>query len=318
MANATDKAARAVHGTNPQNLLENIVRQKIYDLPYWKNECFALTAETLVERAVELRCVGGTTGGTRKASRFLCLTLKLLQIQPEAEIVLEYIRNEEFKYLRLLGAFYLRLTGRPAEVFQYLEPLLNDYRRVRVANPDGSFSLDHVDAVVHRLLTRPYAFDVALPRLPGRPTLEAGGFLEPWQSPILEDYLEAEERRRAERAAAREAAAQAAAAEAAEAATAGGGGGGGDTVRYLPSAMERRNLAGALAGPTPPEGEKKRKAGRGGGEGGKRQKSGDVGGGAGREAAGGGAGTGDGGGQDREIAEANALRLKLGLKPLRP
>ena len=46
---ATDKAARAVHGTNPQNLLENIVRQKIYDLPYWKNECFALTAETVAQ-----------------------------------------------------------------------------------------------------------------------------------------------------------------------------------------------------------------------------------------------------------------------------
>ena len=35
------------------------------------------------------------------------------------------------RYVRLLGAFYLRLVGRPAEVYQYLEPLLNDYRKVR-------------------------------------------------------------------------------------------------------------------------------------------------------------------------------------------
>ena len=276
MANATDKAARSVHGTNPQNLLENILRQKIYDLPYWKNECFALTAETLIERAVELRCVGGTFGGTRKASRFMCLVLKLLQIQPEVEIVLEYIRNEEFKYLRLLGAFYLRLTGRPAEVYQYLEPLYNDYRRIRVVNPDGSYSLDHVDAAVHMLLTKPYAFDVALPRLPGRPALEAGGFLEPWQSPMLEDYLEVSERRRAERAAARAAAAEAGAAEG------GGGDGDGEAVRYLPSAMDRQNPALAVA---PAGSDKKRRGGeaphgRVGGES-KRRRAGDATGGGG-------------------------------------
>lgn len=34
------------------------------------------------------------------------------------------------RYVRLLGAFYLRLTGRPLEVYQYLEPLYNDYRKV--------------------------------------------------------------------------------------------------------------------------------------------------------------------------------------------
>ncbi len=29
------------------------------------------------------------------------------------------------------GAFYMRLVGRPLEVYQYLEPLYNDYRKVR-------------------------------------------------------------------------------------------------------------------------------------------------------------------------------------------
>ena len=41
MANMTDPVARAIHGTNPQNLMENILRQKIYELPYWKEQCFA-------------------------------------------------------------------------------------------------------------------------------------------------------------------------------------------------------------------------------------------------------------------------------------
>lgn len=37
-----------------------------------------------------------------------------------------------YRYVRALGAFYLRLTGRSKEIYQYLEPLLNDYRKLRV------------------------------------------------------------------------------------------------------------------------------------------------------------------------------------------
>lgn len=58
----------------------------------------------------------GTFGGARNPSQFLCLTLKLLQIQPEPEVVREYILQEDSKYLRLLGAFYLRLTGKADQV----------------------------------------------------------------------------------------------------------------------------------------------------------------------------------------------------------
>ena len=64
---------------------------------FWKEECFALTADTVLEKAVELRCVGGTYGGQRRATEFLCLVLKLLQLQPEKDIVYEYIANEDFK-----------------------------------------------------------------------------------------------------------------------------------------------------------------------------------------------------------------------------
>lgn len=99
-------------------------------MTYWKEECFGLSAETIVDKAVQLREVGGTVGGNRKASKFLCLVLKMLQIQPDKEIVLEFIRNEDYKYVRLLGAFYLRLTGKATEIYQYLEPLYNDYRMV--------------------------------------------------------------------------------------------------------------------------------------------------------------------------------------------
>lgn len=128
MANSTDPFAESVHGTNPQYLIEKITRLKIYNSIYWKEQCFGLTAETLIDKAVALKYCGGTYGGTHKPCNFLCLILKLLQLQPEKEIVLEFINNEDFKYLRLIGAFYLRLVGKAEEIYSYLEPLYSDYR----------------------------------------------------------------------------------------------------------------------------------------------------------------------------------------------
>jgi hypothetical protein len=63
---------------------------------------------------------------------------QLLQIQPEKEIVVEFIRNEDFKYVRALGAFYMRMVGKALDVYQYLEPLLNDYRKLRGEDTPGS------------------------------------------------------------------------------------------------------------------------------------------------------------------------------------
>ena len=38
MANATDVLAISVHGTNPQNLIEKIMRTRIYANENWKKE----------------------------------------------------------------------------------------------------------------------------------------------------------------------------------------------------------------------------------------------------------------------------------------
>ena len=69
---------------------------RIWESSFWKEQCFALTAETIIDEAVKLKYVGGTYANTRP-TEFLCLVLKLLQIQPEKEIVMEYLRAEEFK-----------------------------------------------------------------------------------------------------------------------------------------------------------------------------------------------------------------------------
>lgn len=42
------------------------------------------------------------------------------------------------RYVRILGAFYLRLTGTDIDVYRYLEPLYNDYRKLRRKLGDGS------------------------------------------------------------------------------------------------------------------------------------------------------------------------------------
>ncbi|KAM0844798.1 hypothetical protein ACQ4PT_056814 [Festuca glaucescens] len=193
MANRTDPLARSVHGTNPQNLIEKIVRSKIYQTTYWKGECFGLTAETLVDKAMELDHTGGTHGGNRRPTPFLCLALKMLQIQPDKDIVVEFIKNEDYKYVRVLGAFYLRLTGTIADVYQYLEPLYNDYRKIRQKLNDGKFTLTHVDEFIDELLTKDYCCDTALPRIQKRWVLEASGTLEPRRSALEDDFEEEEE-----------------------------------------------------------------------------------------------------------------------------
>ena len=46
MANRTMKYARTVKGTNPQYLVEKIIRTRVYDSRYWKEECFALNSKS--------------------------------------------------------------------------------------------------------------------------------------------------------------------------------------------------------------------------------------------------------------------------------
>ncbi|KAI3675999.1 hypothetical protein L1987_85595 [Smallanthus sonchifolius] len=143
---------------------------------------------------MELDHVGGTYGGNRKPTPFICLVMKMLQIQPDKEIVVEFIKNEDYKYVRVLGAFYLRLTGTDIDVYRYLEPLYNDYRKLRQKLADGHFSLTHVDEVIDELLTKDYSCDIALPRIKKRLTIEAIGALEPRKSALEDDFEEEEEK----------------------------------------------------------------------------------------------------------------------------
>lgn len=183
MANRTAKHAVNIHGTDPQNLIEKIIRERIYDCNYWKEECFALNEESLLEKAAGLNFVGGTFGN-QKPVPFLCLVLKMLQIQPEKQVVLALLHNEDFKYVRVLAAFYFRLTGSSLEIYKELEPLLVDKRKIRMKMNDGSYSLSFVDELIDRLLREDRVFDIILPRLTKRIVFEESNELEERISPL--------------------------------------------------------------------------------------------------------------------------------------
>lgn len=192
MANRTVKDAQCVRGTNPQYLVEKIIRSRIYDARYWKEECFALSAELLVDKAMELKFVGGVFGGNIKPTPFLCLVLKMLQIQPEKDIVIEFIRQEDFKYVRALGAFYMRLVGTSLDCYKYLEPLYNDYRKLRKQNRQGEFEATYMDEFIDELLHEERLCDVILPRIQKRHILEANNELETRISALEDDLDEPE------------------------------------------------------------------------------------------------------------------------------
>ncbi|KAL0480274.1 pre-mRNA-splicing factor 38A [Acrasis kona] len=190
-----DSIVPIIHGTNAQNLVEKILRNKIMSCTYWKEHCFGLTADTLLDKAMELQFVGGTFGGNRKPTDFICLLYKLLQITPERDIIVQYITNEHYKYVTALGAIYFRLTASPVDIYQLLEPYYNDRRKLRRRKTDGSFDITHVDEFIEELLGTDFSCDMVLPFLPKRHTLEETEQIEPRKSKLddVVDQVEAVE-----------------------------------------------------------------------------------------------------------------------------
>ena len=101
MANSTDPAAKS--------MMDKILRSKIYQNTYWKEQCFGLTAGTLVNKAMELDHLVGTHGGNCKPTPFMWLVMKMLQIQPEKEIVIEFIKNDDYKYPSLSLSVFMNV-----------------------------------------------------------------------------------------------------------------------------------------------------------------------------------------------------------------
>jgi pre-mRNA-splicing factor 38A len=110
-----------------------------------------------------------------------------------------------YRYLRALAAFYVRLTFDPLNVYEVLEPLLDDYRKLRtramgasfcfpalpsrnLANTDrttdGSYSLTTMDEFADQLLNDERVCEIQLPRLTQRKVLEETEGLAPRRSKL--------------------------------------------------------------------------------------------------------------------------------------
>mgnify|MGYP003422810261 CR=1 FL=1 len=189
MANISDALVNQLSGTDPQNLMEYIIRQRIYDSRYWKEECFGLTSADVLEKAVQMKCIGNFP------THFLSLTLKLLQLHPEHELVEKvFVEQDEFKYVRALGLLYIRMTSRPVEIYKTLEQYYSDYRNLRVFKAPN-WNVIAMDEFVHELLTCPTnnCLGITLPRLPNRRILQDAGYLpEGPRATALQDVLDTE------------------------------------------------------------------------------------------------------------------------------
>lgn len=202
-----------VRGVNPVTLFEKAVRDRITDSYYWKEQCFGLNTATLCDRAVELTSIGGTYGLSQKPTPFLCLAFKMLQLAPEKEVVLEYLNftdpgsdnddnledteidgevvkgRGDFKYLRALAAFYIRLTFEAAEIYKCLEPLLLDYRKLKRRMREN-YVLTTMDQFIDDLLTKDRVCATSLWKLPSRQMLEDLDLLEERISPLADELEE--------------------------------------------------------------------------------------------------------------------------------
>lgn len=203
-----------IRGVNPATLFEKAVRDRITDSYYWKEQCFGLNAASLCDRAVELTSIGGTYGISEKPTPFLCLAFKMLQLGLDRKIVLEYLNftdpgsdedndttteeqlgngvvkdRGDFKYLRALAAFYVRLTFNAVDVYKALEPLLLDYRKLKRRVRD-SFALVCMDQFVDDLLTKDRVCGTSLWKLPPRQQLEDLDLLDERISPLADELEE--------------------------------------------------------------------------------------------------------------------------------
>jgi pre-mRNA-splicing factor 38A len=187
---------------NP-NLIEKIIRERIYESVFYKQHCYTAKLTDLLQKASTgnncIKYVGTTFGGNTKPTPFICFLFRLLhypQLSLGAVVYCLDRIGSEYKYVRALFALYLRMTlptvksGTGVEVYKLLEPLYQDYRKLRRRRMDGSFDLIRMDEYIESLLllNGKEDFPLALTPLTKREVLEEIGQLEKRVSPLQEEY----------------------------------------------------------------------------------------------------------------------------------
>ena len=175
--------------TAAQNIsqVELILRNRVFNCYYWKDKCFGLTSETIIDKALELKYIGGMNHSSNQPTDFICLFIKMLQLNPSEEIVDEYLSDPDLKYLRALTALFIRFAYPPVKIYTKLEKLFCDYKKLVILKSKG-YAITHMDEYIDQLLNEEHIFEISLPKIPKRSVLEENGSLQPYVS-VLENEL---------------------------------------------------------------------------------------------------------------------------------
>jgi len=175
--------------TAAQNIssVELILRNRVFNSYYWKEKCFGLTSETIIDKILELKYIGGMNHSSNQPTDFICLFIKLLQLNPSEEIIDEYLSDPDLKYLRALTALFIRFAYPPVKIYTKLEKLYCDYKKLVILKSKG-YAIIHMDEYIDSLLNEEHIFEISLPKIPKRNVLEENGELKPYVS-VLENEL---------------------------------------------------------------------------------------------------------------------------------
>ena len=162
--------------TAAQNIssVELILRNRVFNSYYWKEKCFGLTSETIIDKILELKYIGGMNHSSNQPTDFICLFIKLLQLNPSEEIIDEYLSDPDLKYLRALTALFIRFAYPPYKIYTKLEKLYCDYKKLVILKSKG-YAIIHMDEYIDQLLNDEHIFEISLPKIPKRSVLEENG-----------------------------------------------------------------------------------------------------------------------------------------------
>ena len=185
--------------TAAQNIssVELILRNRVFNSYYWKEKCFGLTSETIIDKILELKYIGGMNHSSNQPTDFICLFIKMLQLNPSEEIVDEYLSDPDLKYLRALTALFIRFAYPPAKIYTKLEKLYCDYKKLVILKSKG-YAIIHMDEYIDSLLNEEHIFEISLPKIPKRSVLEDNGELSPYVS-VLENELNVDRNKKEEK-----------------------------------------------------------------------------------------------------------------------
>ncbi len=178
-----------IHGVNPVLLIEKILRERILYSLYWQQPCVTLNLMTLLDEVVfNVKLIGTySDAGKVRPTRFICIILRLLQIQPTFDIIAYLLQQNDFKYLQAIAALYVRITMNSIDIYKNLEPLLSNYCRLRIYESGKSYII-HMDEYIDNLLTGSSFCDLTFPRIIRRDQLEETGKLDERLSSIRDDF----------------------------------------------------------------------------------------------------------------------------------